>query len=98
LSHEPYPFDDIWEPIGRMIDALGVEQLMWGTDWTRAVGHCSYHDAVAASRDTGRLSDTDRDALMGGTLQRIFGWAPSALVGERISRANGRENCGPPTW
>jgi predicted TIM-barrel fold metal-dependent hydrolase len=77
LSQEPYPFADLWGPIGRMIDAFGVDRLMWGTDWTRAVAHCSYHDAVAAFRDTDRLDDAERDALMGGTLQRIFGWAPA---------------------
>jgi predicted TIM-barrel fold metal-dependent hydrolase len=79
LSHQPFPFDDLWEPIGRMIDAFGVDRLMWGTDWTRAVGHCSYHDAVAAFRDTDHLSDADRSALMGGTLQRVFSWAPRVV-------------------
>jgi predicted TIM-barrel fold metal-dependent hydrolase len=79
LSREPYPFGDLWGPIGRMIDAFGVDRMMWGTDWTRAVGHCSYRDAVAAFRDTDRLGDADRDALMGGTLQRIFGWAPTVV-------------------
>jgi len=77
LSHQPYPFEDIWAPIGRMVDAFGVDRLMWGTDWTRAVGHCSYREAVDAFRDTAHFDDAERAALMGGTLQRIFGWAPA---------------------
>jgi predicted TIM-barrel fold metal-dependent hydrolase len=75
LSHRPFPFDDLWEPLGRMIDAFGVDRLMWGTDWTRALEHCSYHDAVAAFRDHSPLSGPEREALMGGTVQRIFGWS-----------------------
>jgi predicted TIM-barrel fold metal-dependent hydrolase len=78
LSHQAYPFDDIWGPIRRIVDAFGVERLMWGTDWTRALAHCSYHDAVAAFRDTERLSDDERAELMGGTVRRIFGWSPGA--------------------
>lgn len=77
LSHQRYPFDDLWDPLGRLIDAFGVERLMWGTDWTRALAHCSYHEAVAAFRDSGRLGEDERAELMGGTVRRIFGWSPS---------------------
>ncbi len=28
-------------------------------------------------RVTDRLSDSDRAVLMGGTLQKVYGWAPS---------------------
>jgi hypothetical protein len=37
----------------------------------------SYKQGVEAFRVTGRLSDTDRAALMGGTLKRIYDWMPS---------------------
>ncbi|MPY91666.1 MAG: amidohydrolase family protein [Acidimicrobiia bacterium] len=77
LSLQPFPFGDLWEPLGRLFDAFGVDRCMWGTDWTRATALVSYADAVAAFRDTDRLSGGDRAALMGGTLQRVFGWAPS---------------------
>ncbi len=50
---------------------------MWGTDWTRAVGLLTYAQGVEAFRITDRLSDSDRTALMGGTLQRIYNWTPA---------------------
>ena len=37
LAHEPFPYADIWEPLGRLFDAFGFDRLLWGTDWTRAV-------------------------------------------------------------
>ena len=37
LSHRPFPYDDIWEPLERIFKAFGFERCMWGTDWTRAV-------------------------------------------------------------
>ena len=50
---------------------------MWGTDWTRAVALLTYEQGVEAFRVTDRLSDSDRAALMGGHLARIYGWSRS---------------------
>jgi predicted TIM-barrel fold metal-dependent hydrolase len=76
LSREPYPYDDIWDPVCRVIDAFGLDRCMWGTDWTRAVNFLTFKQGVDAFRDTNRLSASDKAKLMGGTLTRIYGWAP----------------------
>jgi L-fuconolactonase len=77
LSHEPFPYKDLWDPLGRVFDAFGFERCMWGTDWTRAVALLTYRQGVEAFRVTDRLSDTDRAALMGETLRRVYDWSPS---------------------
>jgi L-fuconolactonase len=77
LSHEKFPYRDIWDPLGRIFDAFGMGRCMWGTDWTRAVGLLTYKEGVEAFRVTDRLSDGDRAALMGGTLTKIYGWSPA---------------------
>lgn len=77
LSHEPFPYNDLWDPLGRIFDAFGFNRCMWGTDWTRAVALLTYAQGVEAFRVTDRLSDSDRAALMGGTLQRVYNWSPS---------------------
>jgi L-fuconolactonase len=74
VSHRPFPYEDVWEPIGRLIDAFGVERSMWGTDWTRAVVALTYDEATRAFRDHMPLSDGDRAAVMGETTARIYGW------------------------
>jgi L-fuconolactonase len=75
LSHEPFPYKDIWDSLFRIFDAFGFDRCMWGTDWTRAVGLLTYKQGVEAFRITDRLSDSDRALLMGETLQRIYNWA-----------------------
>ena len=77
LSREKFPYKDIWEPIGRIFDAFGIERCMWGTDWTRAVGLLNYAEGVLSFRLNERLSDSDRAKLMGGNVTRIYKWAPS---------------------
>ena len=77
LSHEPYPYGDIWDPLRRVFDAFGFDRCLWGTDWTRAVHLLTYEQAVAPFRLTDRLSDAERETLMGGALQRIYDWRPA---------------------
>jgi predicted TIM-barrel fold metal-dependent hydrolase len=77
LSHEPFPYRDIWDPLGRIFDAFGLDRCLWGTDWTRAVALLTYEQGVEAFRVTDRLSDSDRSRLMGGTLMRIYNWGPT---------------------
>ena len=77
LSHEPFPYKDLWDPLGRIFDAFGFDRCLWGTDWTRAVGLLTYEQGVEAFRVTDRLSDSERATLMGETLTRVYNWSPS---------------------
>ena len=77
LSHRPYPFDDLWQPLGQIFEAFGIERCMWGTDWTRAVGLLTYEQGVQAFRVSAQLSDAERSTLMGGSLSRIYNWSPT---------------------
>jgi L-fuconolactonase len=77
LSHEPYPYNDIWDPVLKIIDAFGIDRCMWGTDWTRATELLTYEQGVRPFIETNRLSDNDRAALMGGTLEKVYKWASS---------------------
>ena len=75
LTHEPFPYKDIWDPLVRIFDAFGFDRCMWGTDWTRAVGLLTYKQGVDAFRITDRLSASDRATLMGETLAQIYNWS-----------------------
>ena len=74
MSHQPFPYDDIWDNVLRIIDAFGLDRCMWGTDWTRTIGMLTYEQGVAPFRMTDRLSADDKARLMGGTLQKIYKW------------------------
>jgi predicted TIM-barrel fold metal-dependent hydrolase len=76
LSHQPFPYPDIWEPLDKVFDAYGFERCLWGTDWTRAVGLLTYEQGVEAFRVTDHLSEPERAVLMGGSLMKIYNWSP----------------------
>jgi len=77
LSHQKFPYQDIWDPLAKIFDAYGLERCMWGTDWTRAVELLTYKDGVDAFTLTDRLSESERAQLMGGSLQKIYNWVYS---------------------
>ena len=77
LSHQPFPYPDIWEPLARVFDAFGFDRCLWGTDWTRALNILTYEQGVESFRVTDSLSDAERSALMGGTLAKIYNWSPN---------------------
>ncbi|MEC9308744.1 MAG: amidohydrolase family protein [Chloroflexota bacterium] len=77
LSHQPFPYPDIWEPLGKVFSAYGLDRCMWGTDWTRAVRLLTYEQGVEAFRLTDTLSNSERSVLMGETLANIYNWSPS---------------------
>jgi L-fuconolactonase len=76
LAHEPFRYQDIWDPLGRIFDAFGFDRCVWGTDWTRAVKLLTYAEGLDAFR-LAHLSDGDRAKLMGGMLSRIYDWSPA---------------------
>jgi len=76
LSHAPFPYPDIWDPLARVFDAWGLERCLWGTDWTRAFAVVNYEQAVEPFRLTDRLNESERAMLMGGACAKAYGWAP----------------------
>jgi predicted TIM-barrel fold metal-dependent hydrolase len=77
LSHERFPYADIWDPLARIFDAFGFDRCMWGTDWTRAIALLTYKEGVDAFRLTDRLSANEMTALMGATLGKVYRWKPA---------------------
>ena len=74
LSKQQYPYQDIWTPVRKILDAYGLTRCMWGTDWTRAIKILSYQQGVDAFRMTDQLSSQERSLLMGENLQKIYKW------------------------
>jgi L-fuconolactonase len=74
LAREPYPFPDLVDPLRRIVDAFGVERLMWGSDWTRSASSLGYGQTVSYLLEMGDLSQAQLDRLLGGTLREYFGW------------------------
>ena len=76
LAHEPFPYKDIREPLGRIFTAFTLDRCLWGTDWTRAIKLLTYKEGVDSVRVADWLSDGDRAKLMGGSASKVYKWSP----------------------
>jgi L-fuconolactonase len=74
MTREAYPYPDVTEQLLRVIDEFGLDRLMWGSDYTMTRDHHTYAEALFCLRDTDRLSTTDKESLLGGTLRRLLRW------------------------
>jgi L-fuconolactonase len=72
LSREPFPHDDVWPHLERVIAAFGPERLMWGSDQT--VFDHDYRETVDLIRATDRLDAADKRQILGASLRRVWGW------------------------
>ena len=76
LSHEPFPFRDIWEPLKQIFDAFDITRCLWGTDWTRATNLLTYAEGVNAFHEMAFLNADEKELLMGANVARIYNWTP----------------------
>jgi predicted TIM-barrel fold metal-dependent hydrolase len=79
LRTTPYSFNDLWPHLHQIVNAFGVDRVMWGSDWTRATDWCSYTEATDYMRDTSELSASDKAQIMGRSLRRIFRWQANPI-------------------
>ena len=76
LAREPFPYRDLRAPLDAIFSAYGFERCLWGTDWTRATAFLDYRQGVDAFRCADWLGTEERAMLMGGSLTRVYRWAP----------------------
>jgi L-fuconolactonase len=75
LSRTAYPFPDAWPHLHAVIGAFGVDRLMWGSD--AIVFDHPYSHMIDFLRESGELSRPEKEALLGTTLRRVWGWPRS---------------------
>ena len=75
FSTEPYPFDNLREPLRRVIEAFGPRRAFWGSDITRVPATCSYAQVVTHfTEELDFLSAADLEWIMGRGLVECLRW------------------------
>jgi L-fuconolactonase len=76
-STEPYPFDDLWPHLERVIETFGLERVTWGSDINRIGGMpFAYADALGFIQHTNRLSPAEKRLILGDSLRGWLAWSP----------------------
>lgn len=74
LGKKQPPYDDLAPLIGRLLEAYGVERLMWASDSPYQIqGENSYAASIALVRDRLKgVSEGDRQHLLAKTAERVY--------------------------
>jgi L-fuconolactonase len=72
-EHGRWRLDDLRPYVDTALDAFGPDRLMFGSDWPVCLLAGSYNDVFEAALGlTAGLSPAERDAVFGGTAQRVY--------------------------
>jgi predicted TIM-barrel fold metal-dependent hydrolase len=72
-SNRSSPYRDTWTILAAAHELFGASRLVWGSDYPAAAPGSGYPDAVAAMRAVPFLSDVERDTVMHGTANDLWG-------------------------
>jgi len=74
LSRQPFPYRDLIAQLRRIIDAFGVERLMWASDFTVAADNHSCGESLFCIRCADQLSETDKEWILGKSARTVLAW------------------------
>jgi L-fuconolactonase len=72
ISRDPYPYADAWPHIHAVIDAFGVDRLMWGSD--AFIFGFPYDESIEFIRASDALAADEKAMILGGALRRVMRW------------------------
>lgn len=79
FNSEFYPYPSAIESIRKAIDMVGVEKLMWGSDYPRTITAITYKMSYDFVCKTDRLTDREKALFLGGNAQRFYGFGKLAI-------------------
>jgi predicted TIM-barrel fold metal-dependent hydrolase len=70
-----YPYAELHTAIAHLVDTLGSERLMWGTDMPNVERFCTYRQTLETFtvHCRGLVADADLANIVGGTAAELFG-------------------------
>jgi L-fuconolactonase len=76
LSGEEYPHRDVLPYLRRVIEAFGVERVIWASDYTqsRAETGQTWAQSLYYILDSDMLSDTEKEWLLGRSVRQALRW------------------------
>jgi len=73
---EGYPFPGAIMAIHRARAEVGIEKLMWGSDWPRTMVDFTYRQSIDFVRRDASLTDSDKALFLGGNAARLYKLKP----------------------
>ncbi len=73
-NSEFYPFKGAVKAIREAADLVGIEKLMWGSDYPRTICAITYRMSYDFVLKTNELTDSEKSAFLGGNAVKFYGF------------------------
>jgi len=84
FRHEGYPFPGALAAIRKAKQEVGIDKLMWGSDWPRAMVDFTYRQSLDFIRREESLDASCKELLLGGNAARLYGLSLSGQPREPV--------------
>lgn len=74
FNDEFYPFNGAVKAIKKAADAVGMEKLMWGSDYPRTITAITYKMSYDFITKSNELTDNDKQLFLSDNAARVFGF------------------------
>lgn len=72
FNSEFYPFDGAVRAVREAADEVGIDKLMWGSDYPRTITAITYRMSFDFFLQSGLLSDDEKRAFLGGNARSFY--------------------------
>lgn len=74
FNSEFYPFEGAVDAIRQAADEVGMEKLMWGSDYPRTITAITYRMSYDFILKSNKLSDEEKTIFLGANAKRFYGF------------------------
>ncbi|MGM9776780.1 MAG: amidohydrolase family protein [Prevotella sp.] len=74
FNAEFYPFPSAVDSIKQAADWVGIDRLMWGSDYPRTITAITYRMSYDFIQKSSEMSDADKAAFLGGNAKGFYGF------------------------
>ena len=74
FNSEFYPFNGAVKPIRYAIDTVGIDKLMWGSDYPRTITAITYRMSYDFLFRSGQFTDRELELFLGLNAQKFYGF------------------------
>ncbi len=78
--HEGYPFPGAIAAIKKAKQEVGIEKLMWGSDWPRTMVDFTYRQSLDFVRNDASLTDREKSLFLGDNAAKLYGLVASTTA------------------
>jgi predicted TIM-barrel fold metal-dependent hydrolase len=81
LSVEAYPYRDAVQQLLRVIEAFGVERVMWASDYTESRDEQTWAQSLHYLLYSELLSESQKEWLLGRSARHVLSWDQDPIIG-----------------